>query len=197
MARIVPRFSVLEMLSLLLVPGLGIAAVRAEGVFVAVALFAAMLWFMGMAVASLVAEGRLRIFAIGFVVVSGIYGGLAIFYGESELGPEGRLPTTQMLERLRQSIAEDVFTEVKTKQAMSLEEARAFIEAAPPNVRPEFDQTTVPDPVSTMLIAHALTGLLLGYLGGKLAVALNRTNSPFGWSTPSQLDPDRHGSAQS
>jgi hypothetical protein len=162
------RLSIFEMLSLILVPGLGIAAMRAGGVGVIPALLAGMLWFMAMTVAALFGKGDLRTFAGGFVVVGAIYGGLILYSGPTEFSSHGRLPTTQALTPLYGSISTTRYINLDTNEALTKAEVHA-LRVAP---KAGLANRRWPDEADFMAVSHLLIGLLLGYLGGKLGVAL-------------------------
>jgi hypothetical protein len=170
--RNLPRFSILELFALILIPGLGIAAIRAGGIFISAALLSGMLWFIAMAIVSLFGHGSLRRFAGGFVVASGIYGGLLLYLGESELQSyAGSLPTSQALYPLQEAMTTYTYREVRTKRLLTEDEI-ADAKAGQSNLL--VSVSADPDNATLMTIGHLLVGLLFGYLGGKFALALDR-----------------------
>ncbi|HEV7281745.1 MAG TPA: hypothetical protein VGN57_16200 [Pirellulaceae bacterium] len=162
--------SIIELLTLILVPGLGIAAVRAGGICVTVALLADMMWFIGMTVAALFGRAGLRRFACGFAVAGGIYGGLVVYFGPTELGPGGWLPTTQALTPLNESMSATTYINLDTNETMTEAKVDALRLSPKAGIRAKL----WPDQAEFMAVSHLLIGLLIGYLGGKLAVVVGR-----------------------
>jgi hypothetical protein len=178
MRRLPPalKFSLVEILTLLLVGGVGFAALRTGGMMASATLVVAALLFMALAILAIVGGGALRAGAIGFVVAGGIYGGLVFYFGAAELGQNGSLPTSQALEPLHDAMATFTYTDVMTGKRMNQEKASALIEAADAASvpRPLFSVESVPTREEFMSVAHALIGMALGYAGAKFAVAVRR-----------------------
>ncbi|HEV7280111.1 MAG TPA: hypothetical protein VGN57_07865 [Pirellulaceae bacterium] len=170
------RISIVELLLLILVPGLGIAAIRAGGVAVTIALLVGMMWFIVMAVAASFGRDGLRRFAGGFVVAGAIYGGLVFYFGPTELDLDGRLPTTQALKPLNESMTTTMYTNMVTHKSITEAEVKAIRRS--PTGGPAVEVTLWPDRAEFMAVSHLLIGLLIGYLGGKLAVAIGRSSRP-------------------
>ena len=170
------KFSLTELLALLLVGGVGLAAMRLGGMTASAGLVVTALLFIALAIAAIVGQGDFRRFAIGFVVAGGIYGALVFYFGERELHPgAGRLPTTNALGPVREAVTTYTYTNVATGETMTAEKAEAAEAAADPDLPPlNFSVTAAPERVAFMSVAHALIGLLLGYAGGKFAVAIGR-----------------------
>lgn len=170
------KFSLVEILTLLLVGGVGFATMRTGGMMAQAALIVAMLLFIAMAIVAIVGEGAFRAAAIGFVVAAGIYGGLVFYCGADELTPEvGRLPTTQALEPLREAVTTYTYANMLTGETLTHEEALAAQAGSIPSGKPlVLSATLSPTREAFMSVAHTLIGMLLGYAGAKFAVAVRR-----------------------
>lgn len=184
------KFSVAEICALLLIGGVGFAALRTGGMLASAALVVAMLLFIATSIAAIVAEEKLQRFAIGFIVAGGIYGALALYFGPSELTPEeGSLPTTQALKPLRDAMTTFTYANLLTGETLTHEEAlaaqagsisadRPLVLSNPTRQPLVLGATSTPTAEEFMSVAHVLIGMALGYAGGKFAQAIARRERP-------------------
>ncbi|HEV7280519.1 MAG TPA: hypothetical protein VGN57_09960 [Pirellulaceae bacterium] len=173
------RFSLIEMLALTFVLGLGFAALRTGGVLASLALFGGLIAVIAATIAAVIGHDRVRIFSIGFLIASGIYAGAFYFFGENELHPySGRLPTTRLVEPLRTAMTTITFLDTKTGKEVSAETADVWRNSANSDNWNRAETVQSPDPADFLSVAHLLVGLLLGYAGGKFALTVHRRSLP-------------------
>lgn len=189
------RFSLGELLLVVLAVGLGMAALRGGELFAAAYLFGAIVLSAMALVTALVGRGPLQAFAIGFLVGVSVYGGVLYWYGEAEFDPEsGELLTSRAAKPVYDAIKEVYYVEEFTGREADAVEAGAAAKRglAPlgywqPSVKGPVASKLVakvgnaywepkvrPDRRDFMQVAHLLAALTLGYVAGKFGAALYR-----------------------
>lgn len=177
------RFSIGELLALILFAGVGLAAMRNGGATAAAFLFLALLAFMATAIVAFVGVGSARAFAIGFAVSAAIYAGVTYAGGAAELDPAiGALPTTKALAPVREAMTARHYVDLGSGKTLTAAEYEALATNGPQGgggFGGGFGAAAVvvietPDVATLMTVGHALIALALGYLGGKFAEAVDR-----------------------
>lgn len=170
------RFPLFEILGLIFALGFGLAALRTGGALASLVLLAGMALCFAAAIAALLGRDRVRTFSIGFLIAAGGYGATFYFVGENELHPySGRLPTSQLFRPLRKAMTTVTYELRSTGQVVSEERVRKAFPADRNNI----ETVETPGPEEFLSVAHLLVGLLLGYAGGKFALAVRKHPSPI------------------
>ncbi|HEV7281443.1 MAG TPA: hypothetical protein VGN57_14680 [Pirellulaceae bacterium] len=190
------QFSLVELLALILVAGIGAAALKTGGVMLAVLLQSAIWLSAGAAVTAIFAKEVRRAFAAGFLIGVTFYVGPVLYVGESELDPyETQLPLTQPLLSLYAAMEAEAWVHEPTGERFSVwttEVTRSTDLVAgnlsqlggsysqPHYTLPDGRVVTLseePPRFEFMLAAHALLTIASGYLFGKFATIVYRRRS--------------------
>lgn len=177
------QLSLRELLAIVLFAGLGLASLRAGGVFASIVNFGAMVLTVCFAIIAFVGREQLRVFAIGFLIPVVAYAGIVLTVGKSELDPyEGKLATSQLLRPLFRMIAKPIWTNTLTGEVVP-----DYNPAKDPNrggggmggggmgglAGSPMGYSESPDRSTFMSLAHVLVAMMFGYAGGRFAVAVH------------------------
>jgi hypothetical protein len=180
------QFSLVELFALILVAGLGAAALKTGGVMFAVLLQSAFWLFAGAAALAIFSRGSGRAFAVGALIGMTIYVVPVLYAGESELDPhETKLPLTQPLLSLFAAMKAEAWVYEPTGERFSVWTTE--VTQSTDLLAGGFSQThtmlpdgrfvtLIEDPprLEFMLSAHSLLAIASGYLFGKFAAVIDR-----------------------
>jgi hypothetical protein len=169
-----------ELLFVVLTVGLGLASLRAGGMLASAALCIAITVLLAIAIIAFVGRDQLKCFATGFLIPVIAYAGLHIAAGNAELDPyEGKLPTTRVLQPMFEVVVTRSWVDLNTGKALPNYNPAAFPDRhqGSPMLPAGMSPVTVsesPDRTTFMTLGHVLMAMLLGYVGGKFAVVIQR-----------------------
>ncbi len=172
-----------ELLFVLLSVGLGLASLRAGGMLASAALCISITVFLAIAIIAFVGRDQLKCFATGFLIPVIAYAGLHIAAGNDELDPyEGKLPSTRMLQPMFDVVVTRTWVDLNTGKELPDYNPAAFPVRhegggmLPAGMSP-VARAESPDRTAFMTLGHVLMAMLLGYVGGKFAVVIQRHQS--------------------
>lgn len=180
------QFSLVELLALILVAGLGAAALKTGSVMFAVLLQSAFWLFGGAAAVAIFSRKAPRAFAVGALIGMTIYVVPVLYAGESELDPyETKLPLTQPLLSLFAAMEAEAWVHEPTGERFSawtteVTQSTDLVAGGfsqPHTLLPDGRVVTMiedPPRLEFMLSAHALLAIASGYLFGKFAAVVYR-----------------------
>ena len=166
------RFTLRELMLVVLFAALGIAGLSAGGVLASIAVGIAIVVTMGSAIVAFVGRDELRAYAIGFLVPVLSYAAIVLSIGKSELDPyDGHLPMTRLMRPAFELVVETTYVDAFTGEPV-------------PDYDPAIDQNPMsglgmgggplvsesPDRRTFTSLAHVLFAMLFGYCGAKFAV---------------------------
>jgi hypothetical protein len=186
------QFSLLELLALILIAGLGAAAMKSGGVLLALLLQSAIWSFGAAAVVAIFARKSWQAFAIGSLIGFAVYVGPVLYVGESELDPhEKTLPLTQPLLAVFAAMGAEAFVYEPTGEKFNAfttdvtPSTDYTVNMSPQNFYTLSDGRVVafredPPRLEFMLAAHSLLAIACGYAFGKIAAVVyrRRTEAP-------------------
>lgn len=169
------KFTIRELLLMVSYAGVALTALRLGGVFASVVVLLFSIVTLGVAIIAFVGREQGKVFAIGYLVASVLYGGVHFASGSNELEPySGRLATTRIIRPLFEAMAVGTWVDSETGEEIpnydpSADPARyggggMSSGASMVTYKEAVDRSTF------MTVAHMLFAALFGWLGGKFAL---------------------------
>lgn len=176
------NISLRELIVIVAYCALGIAALRAGGWLAALVVFSGIVLVMALAIIAFVGTAQPKAFATGFLLSTLVYAATVIAAGNNELDPyDGRLPTTIVLRYAHHALVTTTWTDFATgKVVPDYDPAK---DAQLGNGGGGFGGPSVmlqesPDRPTFMSTGHMLLAMMLGWVGGKFAIYVYRTQRP-------------------
>lgn len=173
-----------ELLFVLLSLGIGMASLRAGGMLASAALCIASTVLLAITIIAFVGRDQLKCFATGFLIPVIAYAGLHISAGHAELDPyEGKLPSTRMLQPMFEVVVKRTWVEFDTGRELPDYDPAAYPMrhggggGTLPAGMSLVTVAELPNRTTFMTLGHVLMAMMLGYVGGKFAVVIQRHQS--------------------